>query len=632
MNIDGWEENRDWAKSHKKQLEMLYNDLDLVFQNKSKIIAALDFADIFEQCFPFADIFRSRDDSKNAEEIKGGKEIDPRLREEILEEAKHEIIKRVLGRYGLIFNVNDLFCAPILLLPPYSAESLDFYSRMASLVDYIKADHDAKSYIIKNIFSRFSEIDMNNFEQLKERLNKEIPDLVFMYSSHFDEGQKIFLDLLKEFIRPFSSEIENDLKISLLRGKTIKNENVFIDYLCEIHNSSNSQLEDLIDKHRPNPKKWLSNKRDAKSLQYIKAINGKLNNDLLILITYAGHILRLVHNDEFIKEINGVNYPMIRDTRYLYIVLLEFRELFSYDDVPMTEENLIKLKYNIRHKITIINSFLDLLANYQLIISPLTGDLRLQYRNDALETYLEFMKIKEAIDELEILDLLSIMQKITKKNSSLANIANYAQGDNREITIRTLESIKETTEKGTLSVDLLIKRNKLESFLQMYSDDMEKIVRKTLDRDAKNINKLCFSYIDMDETINRAIYEQIENGDFRLLIDYLKGKKSNYSYNSNFIYLSHNRWIILDKNINRALFLQYDKHNLAIIEINLLYALFSLNFIYEKVSNKNKISEIEINFLRVLGDNVLLPLEELGDLSLENLLKIYNDINYYLKI
>lgn len=630
MDIKGWEENKEWAKNHREQLVMLTNDLDLVFYNKSKIIAALDFADIFEQSFPFADVFKVRDESKRKEEKKGEKEVDRRPKEEIFEETKNDVMKRLLGRYGLIFNMNDLFCEPLLLLPPYSAESLDFYSRMASLVDYIKADHDSKSYLIKNIFNKFASIDMNNFEQLKEMLNREAPDLVFMYSSHFDDGQKIFIDLLKNYIRPFSQEIENILIKNLSGIEDFETKNVFESYLCEIHNSSNSQLEDLIEKHRPNPNKWLSNKRDAKSLQYTKMFNKKLNDDLLILVTYANHILRQKNNNEFIKIINGVKYPMIRETDYLYVVLLEFGELFSYESIDITEEIIIKLKHNIRHKINIIDNFLDLLANYQTIIDPLAGVLREQYRQDAEDTFLEFKKIKEAIDELEILDLIGILQKVTKKNESLSNLINYTTGDTRQITIQTLINIKETTERGNLPVELIIKRNNLESFLKLYSEDMERIVRRTLDRDPKNINKLCFSSIDMDETINKATFEQIKDGNFNILIRYLKGKKTNYSYSSTFIPLLNDRWVIIDLNINRALYIQYNKNKLEITEINLLYVLFSLNFINDKIINQIGLNDAEERFLDILGNNLILPLEDLGMSPIENISKIYKNIKYYL--
>ena len=199
-----WDEFIKWAKYYKKSLEMLKGDLELISEYNYKIIVSLDFYDIFEHCFPF----------------------ERRI------EDKTRVLRREIGRWGLLSQTNMLYEVPILLLPPYLEECIDFIT-LSERIDN-KNDFKSKIDYIYEIVAHFDTINEMNSKELLDSLCKVAPDLVFLFSPSFYGGIDLFKNLMRNYINPKPDSIVPGLfmdYINVVREIKEKDPNQFMKFI-----------------------------------------------------------------------------------------------------------------------------------------------------------------------------------------------------------------------------------------------------------------------------------------------------------------------------------------------------------------------------------------------------------------
>lgn len=110
-----------WAKKLKDNLEILKTDLKLVIECGFEIIIAIDFFDLFEYCFPFANDLGSKEMFKS-------------------KFGDREFLNREMARHLLFYKLDNLYSFPVLLLPPYIQERNSFFKFIGKLIIEYKDD------------------------------------------------------------------------------------------------------------------------------------------------------------------------------------------------------------------------------------------------------------------------------------------------------------------------------------------------------------------------------------------------------------------------------------------------------------------------------------------------------------
>ncbi len=421
-----WEDFKKWAKYYKKSLEMLEGDLELISKYNCEIIVSLDFYDIFEHCFPFER--RTKD--------------------------KTHILRREIGRWGLLSHTNMLYEFPILLLPPYLEECIEFIT----LSERIDNKKDFKSEIdyIYEIFAHFDTINEMNSKELLDSLCKVAPDLVFLFSPNFYGGIDLFKNLMRNCINPKPDNIVPGL---------------FMDYINVVREINEQDPNQFMKLMRGRKNKNIQNYRDAKAIQYVIELNEKINDNIIILFSGANFMKSLINTNKFNKNIGGKNYSILRNTDFLYIALLEILSFMSKNNISMDDFKAEDLLLTIKSELEMLNEFLVISEKNYSFSDYLSGCLNEEYIYDAL---IKMKKFKIFIENRQNINLINMMEK-SQSTEDIQHLMKYVKYSDRDY-INTLNLIKESIQTGEFLEVLSERMDLIEAELETLSTDMKQLV------------------------------------------------------------------------------------------------------------------------------------------------------------
>jgi hypothetical protein len=336
--------NRIWAGPYFRSLSKLKGDLDLKQKNKSNIYVAIDFYDLYEHCFPDLEMITGENIS---------------LRE--------NYIKRQISRFALIYLFKNIYNHPLIILPPHLNELTSFYKIYDSKIERALKTDDftgIQKYIEK-IFSDYSDINILTTRDLIEKLERDAPDLAFLFSPCFMAGLKGLRGLFaNNMISPIIQDpnLNSDAFYALIRTVSIK---------------ENIELEDLVykwtlfikDRTPDEFRRTKRNKsRDAKAIQYLNEINKALSEkDILLLVSSDPSLnKRKFQRDSIIaKRIFGEVYPLIRTTHPFYIALIELCNIIGLEKIKslrtinVDNSTLGKMHANISQDLQTLSNYLN---------------------------------------------------------------------------------------------------------------------------------------------------------------------------------------------------------------------------------------------------------------------------------
>jgi hypothetical protein len=371
-----------WSEDYKEHLENFLKDLNLFQLPNSKIIIALDFYDIFEHCFPFADALRKGETTINNEKI-----------------------KRIIAREALINSESILkfYSTPLILLPPYLSESLDFIKIYQSNLEDFDLDPIRKDYITSifetDIGQNISKKDLKN---LLDRLEDVSPNFLFLFSPNFNYALENYRKILSNQIVPYLKDLDN-----------------YSQFSWELQKQKNLEIEQKVENCRNEKNKKIQNNRDAKAIHYIQEINKRLDeNMILILVSSANHMLCMRKDPSLFKTIAGKRYQLIRSTKSFFTGLIEICHLMGSQ-----KKNIRDVL--VRDLIDLVGRDLNVLESYIYIVNnpSISGNFGEGVIDEASLSIQRFQKI---VEEKERADLLVLVKDLLP-NADIGYLKNLDQ-------------------------------------------------------------------------------------------------------------------------------------------------------------------------------------------------------------
>lgn len=516
--LDGYEallnSYKSKAESYRAALKTLRDDLEIKIAG-SNIIVAMDFCDIFEHCFPALDIFRGNI-----------------YRYE--RENKDRYLRRELGRCALFYLLKSIYSRPVLLLPPYMLESIQFLRILScELEDLNLKNKEFFDNFLDSLSKDLDKINLNDnkdkdeINDLLKKIDRMAPDLAYLVSPCFDLGKDGFISLLNTVVRPSTKGIYN-----------------YMELLDNIHYMNYDHIKGVMSNIRP--EHIMSNKRDAKAVQYIEQINKRINNkDVMVLVSSAGHFRKFRNNIACSQEIQiGKNtfkpifcekeikindkskkYPLLRSTRPFYIALMEICNLISRKNLDINNFDFNNLDLNdllkvVNDDLNYIGSVLDSIKNSQEYVG-LDGRARLDLILSNIECLSSYICIIEDRNRAELLVIIrhflaGFKEREQIDNKTLADIVISLKKLKNEVGsedfLINLRRLLTENEMDRLKLDLQMR----DSFKYITRcDEYEKVLihsakhdlGKLLNEKSKNELKLLLNYDEVSLPKDFEIYE-----------------------------------------------------------------------------------------------------------------------------
>jgi hypothetical protein len=423
-----------WIENYMLSLEILAKDLRLIQDNNFEFISAIDFVDIFEYCYPFI---------KYPSKYYTDSELE-------------SLLERQLSRYLLFYKFKNFYSYPVLLLPPYLAESLDSLKYFDSKI--IQYNDNFNREFIESIIEKYKDEDKdiisNNVISL---INQKSPELAFILGPSLGEGLSIYRELMSDVVKPSTEHIIDYLNLMF--------------YISEMENSA---INDMINVIRADPKKQLQNRRDAKAIQYVLELNKGLidGNKILILISSSPHFNKFKKyfgNVLNVRIKNGEEICVLRNTDFLYTALIELGETLGcqrgkIDWKQIGPKDLLEI---VKKDLNIVRKFNK--AYQAANALGLSGTLKDDYVNDSVDIIL----FKEIIDRKKKLNVMELINDFLDEGIGMKHLRRL---DIRTENLKTLNEINNTikskkyfdyVDSKRMEIEMEIKN--LEDILQRWS-------------------------------------------------------------------------------------------------------------------------------------------------------------------
>jgi len=419
-----------WIMNYMRSLETLAIDLRLIVKEKFEIFISIDFGDIFEYCYPFI----------NASQIE--------FRGEYVFEP---LLERQLSRYMLFYKFMNFYSFPLLLLPPYLAESYDtlkfFNTEFRKYTDKLNRDY------VMSIFEKYKNKheDSNGFLDF---INETSPELAFILGPSFREGFSIYRELMKDIIKPETKRIDG-----------------YLDKILYISDMENSLFDDIVKAMRPYPQKRLQNRRDAKAIQYVTELNKKIVNDnkLLILISSTPYIRKLIKlfDNKLYIDTHEERVYLLRDTGFLYTALIELggsleSKTGKIDLRNVEAKDLLKI---VESNLDVVKKFYDAYEAANAL--GLSGRIKDNYIND----FIDLDAFKRLIESRKKLNVMALINDFLVEGSGIEHLKKL---DFRNRNLRALDEIEDIIKSQKFSEYIDLRRNEI----QKEMEDLERILEK----------------------------------------------------------------------------------------------------------------------------------------------------------
>jgi hypothetical protein len=385
-------------------LEILSEDLRLIAENGFKIYIAIDFADIFEYCYPFINMSKFTHHNEHKLDL---------------------ILERQLSRTMLFFKLNNFYSLPILLLPPYLAESIDALKLLeAKLTEY---DDINKRDYVTSIIEKYEIGDRSNANQINKILsliNEAAPELAFIFGASFREGFDIHKELMKDVIKPYAGNIRN-----------------YYNQILYISEMNNSTIEDIVGKIRSDRGSKINNKRDAKALQYVIELNKTmvLDKSVLILLSSAPHFQLLQsYYKELYMPIFGEEFCLLRNTEFLYVMLVELGEALgsNEDKIDLSQVEPKDLHRVVESHLKIVKGFYDVYEAANAF--GLSGKIKEEFINN----YIDIIEFNKLIDRRKKLNVMTLINEFLVDDNRIDYFKKInINEDNIIITLKKLKTL-----------------------------------------------------------------------------------------------------------------------------------------------------------------------------------------------
>jgi hypothetical protein len=368
------EELNTWATIVKNSLRYFENDIDLRLENNITIYLAIDFYDLLANVYPEQTIFISND--KNSE------------------------IRRAVAREALFSTYDCIYNPPIILLPPYLSETVDFFKISADrIIEMNNADYlpELKNHI-NDLLSRISEAA--NRDDLLNELERDALAIALVYSPYFMTGIKGFKKLLREKTSPYPKHIKNYYPLVM----NIKDQ-------CNPYYSIFKRLR---------PLKAIPNARDSKAVQYIEELNNSLDETgLVVLMSSAAVFNRFESEYNSNRLIKNKSVQMIRGIDAYYYAFLELYMILGkdtldsttdYNELKLSNNQLKLLKGNIKRHLDLLESISNWTDVFLFDIAngKLSGDYLIMAK--------DLIKFKKLIERQEQDTIISYIRELSTKD------------------------------------------------------------------------------------------------------------------------------------------------------------------------------------------------------------------------
>ena len=595
------ENHQIWIEEYLRDLKVLEDDIKFKKRGKS-IYLAIDFFDLYEHCFPAADYLKGDD-----------KKLDITNRD--------KFFKREIARCGFIYFLNNIYSHPLILLPPYLSESLDYLrSTPKKIADtYKKTYKQDINKFAETIIGQFKDLDLDNmseddFKTFLIKLNKSGPGITYLFSPSFDKGLEGYAYLLHNYFDPSPKELEN-----------------YLEEIKKIFQMDSSHIYNIMNHFRARRKP--SNKRDAKSIQYVEELNKKFGDDkILLLISSAEHFRKfrksITCNKPISlgansypqiaceKKIDGRVFPLIRGTNTFYIALLEICNLIGRNNIKIKELNIDKISLDdllktISVDIITFENFLRGIGYTKFLSGQLKYDVYDSYREDIYKGEM----LKEYIEERERSDLILIAKQVYPD----IELCMDKRKIYNEYIYNTLKKIEQITSKEEF---IKIFTNKIFS-LEKQRMDLEQWVQRQ--RDSYKVEPIPEIVLNQDlkcifETESINLEDILKTKDVNKLNMLFKEKGLDVFQSSEIIEIDPDRFVIIDKDDEVSSIYSVvkikNKFNVYLFDLNLLtYFLYIIN---EKMKSHeiNRKSLKNYSLISIIAD-VIIP--------------VYTDLNYKYK-
>lgn len=470
--VDDYNEIKNWLVEHRKRLELLKKDHELLTcEPPYKIHFAVDFHDIYRLVFPLG----------SEKEIK-------KIKESKKEAWIHDKVVSQTGRICLFYGIETL---PVpVLLPPYRDELEDFLLWLKGL--YTKAYHQyqvilklresIQAALHEKRKGEHLEFSDKNYAKIIKFIKKYFFQLSLLLMYGYEEKLSILRSLFSDdriemvSVRwsEYSEFIDDEKKkVPLIWHKFIRK------YRKENH--PESQLKEMAVKR--------SNSRDLLALHLIKSLNKKFiaenKKEFVLLISNAEIFKSLLNtstNDDtkdktiggVVKTATGEEITLCRTTDMFHTYLLikkereelkdQYKQEFSANlNTQINRVTLINVEDDLR-KIKLIEEFdreIDLIINF---CNKREHDCQepdkcpkedICYRTD--KVIKKFQKDRKSFESLALADKFDIYtkiytryQEIVKIDGAAKQILKLLQDDKKvsEIINKKLEDIREHINSG----------------------------------------------------------------------------------------------------------------------------------------------------------------------------------------
>jgi hypothetical protein len=579
-----------WAKNLKDNLEILKTDLKLVLECGFEIIVAIDFFDLFEYCFPFANNLGSKEMFKN-------------------KFGDREFLNREMARHLLFYNLNNLYAFPVILLPPYIQERNNFFRFIGKLI--IEYKNDKKREFILKIFDDIDIRSADGSKNLIKFIDKYAPELALIFSPCFFDGITTYKSLMDKKIRYSPLQIDE-----------------YINIILSTKDKPNYFLERKLNKVRPF--KIKQNKNDAKAIQYTMEINKYLKesqkNKIIILVS-STHFLKIVKQTyPFLIDINDNKIHLLRDTDFLYIALLEIGSLIAKRDHPFdnnTAINLDNLFINVESHIKLIDNFLNAFDD------ATTGRMPREYFESFESSKADLMKkMGKLFCSEENLDIMAAISKFMPHGGSLEHLKPYSLEND---IFNTLENIGSYINNPDFLDYIFIETSEIEReqilFLASMYDNKDSLSSQTLNE----IIEQCEACLDKEINLmnNDILNILIENSVDKLREAFaLKG--INISRNAKIIAIYDSEWAIIDPALSERLYIIDNSYkSLKLHLIDLRFVRIYLDILIEKIERnllEKKDAVGTFLVLKYLGKDVIPILDKIDYERKGELISAYHKI------
>jgi hypothetical protein len=415
-------------------------DLDLIIKGYQIYIAS-DFHDIFRLSFPFAEIFDmgKRGMWKNESEMQ-------------------KFLKRENSRIIAFYMLNNLYRKPILMLPSYLREANDFFIKLSkNVTKFIKFEDKEKAQEFQNEYTmKFKRAKHNNdYKELIAYVDKKAPELIFYFHRGFTDGVKKFFSLLKKDITPNPSKLFDPRDANF--SKYIRKYYSINNEIAEFYPDRLKDLETKVHVSRPLDLKGIQNKRDSEAIYYIERLNEifKIEKKLFIFLSSAPHmkIYAEKNKERIYKDIDGMNFLMIRNENYFYSALLEMSSVIEskMEKVKLDEITNTDLSKTLQNDLNRLQQFLDIDKIHQ--IGPLLKE----------ELYNQHLKnVFDISNKLINLDLALVIDDFLPKDCDVSKFSKNTCEVYDDKLVDSFKSIYDAYQKEEFTSELFSRNGELE--------------------------------------------------------------------------------------------------------------------------------------------------------------------------